>query len=110
MRLPCEDIVNEVLPAVRSLVAKRLHEHGYSQTEIAELLDLTQPAVSQYLDASRGKNVRRIEQDPSAAQKLDRLVTSLMMEADDETVSRQLHDVCVAAIDDDHGCPYCADQ
>lgn len=110
MRLPCEDIVNDVLPAVRSLVAKRLHSNGYSQTEIAEMLDLTQPAVSQYLDASRGKNIRRIEQHPEASKKLDRLITSLMMEADDDTVSRQLHDVCVAAIDDDNGCPYCADQ
>lgn len=101
MRLPCERVVNEVLPAVRSLIAKDLQEKGYSQTEIAELLHITQPAVSQYLNASRGKHIRQIEQDDAAARQLNDLIEAVTDRQSEEDLSRMLHDLCVTVIDDD---------
>lgn len=49
MRPPCEIVQREYLRAVRTLVARSLSKKGYSQTEIASHMDLTQAAVSKYL-------------------------------------------------------------
>lgn len=94
MRLACETVVNDILPAVRSLMAKELHDKGYSQTEIAELLDLTQPAVSQYLSAARGAEVRRIERDDAAYEAVTDLVEELVTGGDADSYSQQFCEVC----------------
>ncbi len=55
MRPPCEEIVQQFLPAFRSLVAKELIErHNFSQVEVAKRLGTTQAAISQYLGSKRG--------------------------------------------------------
>lgn len=100
MRLRCERVVNDVLPAVRSVIAKELQNNGYSQTEIAELLDVTQPAVSQYLSAARGKQVQEII-DHEAYDEVEELIEAIMNREDDETLSRMLHDTCIALLDED---------
>lgn len=54
MRFDVEVVCEEVLPALRSIMASRLSEDfGLKQGEIAEKLGLTQPAVSQYLSGNR---------------------------------------------------------
>jgi len=63
MRPFCEVVVNEVLPAVRSILAKELKESGMTQEEIAKALGLTQASVSHYLKEARGKNIRMLESD-----------------------------------------------
>lgn len=94
MRLLCETVVNDILPAVRSLIAKELQERGYTQTEIADVLDITQPAVSQYLSAARGKKVQRIEQDPESYENVEELVNLLLQDETDENLSRAFCDTC----------------
>jgi len=67
MKFELEVINNEVLPAIRSIIAKELkNEYGLKQREIAQKLDLTQPAVSQYLNKTRAdsETIEKIEQDP----------------------------------------------
>ncbi|MDR3223493.1 MAG: transcriptional regulator [Methanobrevibacter sp.] len=54
MKQPCELVVWYVIPTVRSILAKELFNLGMKQTEISNLLDITQPAVSQYLSDKRG--------------------------------------------------------
>ncbi len=55
MRAPCEEIVQQFLPAFRSLVAKELIErHKFSQVEAAKRLGTSQAAISQYLGSKRG--------------------------------------------------------
>ncbi|MFN3384414.1 MAG: transcriptional regulator [Archaeoglobaceae archaeon] len=48
-------MVKYILPAIRAMVAKELIERGYKIKEVAEMLGLTQAAVSQYLTSKRGK-------------------------------------------------------
>ncbi|WP_455644766.1 transcriptional regulator [Methanosphaera sp.] len=54
MKPPCEIVVWYVIPSIRSKLAKELLKLGMKQKEISELLDITQPAVSQYISDKRG--------------------------------------------------------
>ncbi|MDR1819509.1 MAG: transcriptional regulator [Methanobrevibacter sp.] len=54
MKQPCELVVWYVIPTARSILAKELFNLGMKQKEISNLLDITQPAVSQYLSDKRG--------------------------------------------------------
>ncbi len=67
MRPPCELVVRSVLPAFRSLIAKRLIErHHFSQVTAAEKLGTTQAAISYYLYSKRGdEKVKQLEALPS---------------------------------------------
>ena len=49
MKPPCEVVVKELLPLIRALVAKELKARSLSQAKIADLIGVTQPAVSGYL-------------------------------------------------------------
>ncbi len=52
MRPPCEIVQREFLPAVRTQLAKALKMRGLSQMEISSRLEVTQAAVSNYLNQS----------------------------------------------------------
>jgi predicted fused transcriptional regulator/phosphomethylpyrimidine kinase/predicted transcriptional regulator len=49
LRLPCEIVVNDLLPFLRKAIAEYLHTKGFTQTQIAQMLNVSQPAVSYYL-------------------------------------------------------------
>ncbi len=52
---PCENFAKFALPTFRLLVAKDLIEkHGFTQTEAAKKLGITQAAISQYIHSKRG--------------------------------------------------------
>jgi predicted transcriptional regulator len=55
MLLPCEVAVKSVIPAIRSAIARELTQnYGLKQQEVAELLGVTQTAVSKYASHCRG--------------------------------------------------------
>ncbi|KAF5412152.1 MAG: transcriptional regulator [Euryarchaeota archaeon] len=56
MKVPCENVVWYVLPAIRSELAKELAK-AMSQKEISEILGITQAAVSQYVSNKRGSKI-----------------------------------------------------
>lgn len=58
MKPPCEMVVWYVIPAIRSELAKELLNLGMKQKTISELMDITQPAVSQYLTDKRGSGIQ----------------------------------------------------
>ncbi|MGA2768529.1 MAG: helix-turn-helix domain-containing protein [Candidatus Bathyarchaeia archaeon] len=59
MILPCEVAVRSVIPAVRALIAKQLmEEQGLKQDQVAELLGISQSAVSKYSRKVRGHAIR----------------------------------------------------
>ncbi|MFH1971940.1 MAG: helix-turn-helix domain-containing protein [archaeon] len=74
MELPQEVEVWYVIPALRKGLAKSLLELGLSQKEIAKKLQLTEPAVSQYLKGKRGNDVKfsenALKQIKSSAKKI----------------------------------------
>lgn len=91
MKYEVEVIVEDLLPAIRSIAATKLStDYGYKQREIAEKLDLTQPAVSQYLSNSRAKQeiVDKIEDDPQAQIILEEIVDKAV---NDENYSSEMY-------------------
>lgn len=58
MKPPCEIVVWYVIPAIRSELAKELLNLGMRQKDVSELMDITQPAVSQYITDKRGSGVK----------------------------------------------------
>jgi predicted transcriptional regulator len=55
MLLPCEVAVKSVIPAIRSAIARELTQtYGLKQKEVAQLLGVTQTAVSKYTSHCRG--------------------------------------------------------
>jgi predicted transcriptional regulator len=57
MKPPCEIVVWYVIPAIRSELAKELLNLGMKQKDVSELMDITQPAVSQYITDKRGSGI-----------------------------------------------------
>lgn len=67
MRFESEVVSEEILPVIRSIMASQLkQEYGLKQKEIAEKMDITQPAVSQYLSGNRANQgiVQDLKDDP----------------------------------------------
>lgn len=58
MKPPCELVVWYVLPAIRSELAKSLLSLGMKQKDVSQLMDITQPAVSQYITDKRGSGIK----------------------------------------------------
>ncbi|RBQ22593.1 hypothetical protein ALNOE001_18400 [Candidatus Methanobinarius endosymbioticus] len=57
LKPPCEIVVWYLIPGIRSVLAKKLFNLGMKQKEISNILNITQPAVSQYLSDKRGNEV-----------------------------------------------------
>lgn len=58
---PCEISARYVIPAVRLMIARKLiEEHNLTQSEVAELLGVTQPSISHYLNSKRGIRMARV--------------------------------------------------
>ena len=61
MKIFCETIFSDMLPAVRAIVTNELIQtYGLNQNQVAQKLGVTQPAVSQYLNGLRGKKIKMI--------------------------------------------------
>jgi predicted transcriptional regulator len=82
---PCEVGVKAVLPAIRALMAKAIIEkHGMKEKQAAEILGLSQSAVSRYLTKGRG-NIIVIETVAEVQTLVDNMITILIKEPDKKT-------------------------
>ena len=99
MKLESEIITEELLPAVRSVMASKLQqEYGLNQYEIAEVLDVTQPAVSQYLNNKRARKdiVKDLKDDPQTGIMLNDAVNNA---AKEESFTKELRQIVSAVRD-----------
>jgi predicted transcriptional regulator len=66
-QMPCERLAKEVLPSVRSMIAKSLiEEKKVSLYSAAKLLGVTPAAISNYIRRKRGSHLlRELESDES---------------------------------------------
>jgi hypothetical protein len=76
MRFIEELVVDEFLPTFRSLLAEQLREQGLTQSEVADLLGISQSAVSKYVHGEVGRN-KRLVADERVRDLVDRLADGL---------------------------------
>ncbi len=77
MSVPCEVAVKCVLPVVRAMVARELMTtKGLRQVEVANLLGVSQPAISFYTRNIRGKAID-LENDEEIRRMISNVVGSL---------------------------------
>jgi predicted transcriptional regulator len=95
MLLPCEVAVKAVIPAIRSAIARELTQsHGLKQQKVAELLGITQTAVSKYTRFYRG-TVIEVQRIDEANVIIEETVTSLANgQMDKYQLAQQLCVIC----------------
>jgi len=77
MLLPCEVAVRSLVPAIRSAIARELMQtYGLKQKDVANLLGITQTAVSKYTRHVRGR-VLKVEEVEEVQLTLKEIVVSL---------------------------------
>jgi predicted transcriptional regulator len=92
----CEDIATNFLPTIRALIAKELKEkYKLTQERIAQMLDITQPAVSQYLKEARGKQAKKIEK----VEKIMKIIEEIALRINNgdikkSEISKMICDIC----------------
>lgn len=57
---PCEKFSKKVLPSLRAETVRELVKRGVKKSKVAEMLDITKSAVTQYEKGSRGSNSNKI--------------------------------------------------
>jgi predicted transcriptional regulator len=83
--LPCEVGVKTVLPAVKAIMARSIVEkHGLNERQTADILGLSQSAVSRYVGRERG-NLLAIEDTAEVVALIDQMVTCLIKQPDNKT-------------------------
>jgi predicted fused transcriptional regulator/phosphomethylpyrimidine kinase/predicted transcriptional regulator len=83
MRFAEEIVVEEFLPTVRSMLAEELRDRGLTQSEVADLLGISQSAVSKYANGEVERNDRFLDDE-----RVQDLVTRLGEGLADGTMSR----------------------
>ncbi|UCE16320.1 MAG: hypothetical protein JSV12_01515 [Candidatus Bathyarchaeota archaeon] len=77
MLLPCEIAVKSLVPAIRSAIARELTQtYGLKQKDVANLLGVTQTAISKYTRHVRG-TVIKIEEIEEIQPMISEIVVSL---------------------------------
>jgi len=100
--------VKTVLPAVKAIMARSIIEkHGLNEEQTAELLGLSQSAVSRYVGRGRG-NLLPLENSTEILALIDQMVTFLIKEPNNKSGILNLFcQTCTAIREKGLMCPYC---
>jgi len=90
VKLPCQEVVWDLLPAIRAALASALVRRGHSQLQAARLLDMAPAAISQYLSGKRGY---RIEFDDEIKAEIERAADEIA-DGDPDAVPARLCSIC----------------
>lgn len=93
MKIFCETVFSEMLPALRSIVAHELiTTYKLSQDDVAKKLGITQPAVSQYKAGVRGKKMQVLMSDKQFMEFVGKL--SAEIAAGNVNIYEKVCDIC----------------
>lgn len=94
MRLLCEAVVRDFLPALRSLLAKELiKKYKLKQEEAAKRLKVSQGAISQYYKAKRGMKIKLLEKDKSIIEEIEKFAGRIAAGINDEEMSKEYNNI-----------------
>jgi len=95
MKPVCEIIAQEILPAARSFLAKKLiDDYKLSQRRVAKLMGLTQPAVSQYKRNLRGHKIEIFTSDPTLLSMMESFAKKIAEGMSIEEQTREFRKIC----------------
>ncbi|MBR1368786.1 transcriptional regulator [Methanocalculus chunghsingensis] len=106
MKLPCQIIVWDVLPAIRAAIAEELIRCGSAQQDAAEILDCAPSAISQYLSGKRGY---RIVFEEDIRSQIRDLAYALHAGKEIDLASR-ICKICVKMREGEQACGSCEDE
>ena len=108
MLTPCEVAVKTVSPAIRALLAKTLLEkHDLKEAKVAELLGITQSAVSKYSKNVRGTTIP-IENVAGVQSIINQMTTLLLAQPTQQTEIMKLFcQACMSIRSNGLMCPLC---
>ncbi len=108
MILPCEVGVKTVLPAVKAIMARSIvTNHGLNEKQTANLLGLSQSAVSRYVGRGRG-NLLELESQKEVTTLIEEMVTTLITEPENKAKVLELFcKTCSAIREKGLMCPKC---
>lgn len=76
----CITYVEEILPVVKAMIARKmLFEFKLSQVKVAEILEMTQPAISQYKRSLRGRKSEILEKDEKTLELINDITRKLAL-------------------------------
>jgi len=95
-----------VYPSLRRRLVELLREKGLKQTEIAELLHLTQSAVSRYLNMDRGAliDVSKFEDIDESLRELADFI--LLSRPDEYTIHMKLVEIALKLLGKGYACSF----
>lgn len=95
MRMPCEMLQEPYIVTVRKTIARELQKHGWTQANIAAILQVTQPVVSSYLKDKQIKENNETEiQVITLGQKVGVEITELFLTYGDAALNEAIMKTC----------------
>ncbi|MCX8178842.1 MAG: hypothetical protein N3D75_03365 [Candidatus Aenigmarchaeota archaeon] len=102
----CENMANDLIPSVRALITKELVErYGLTQKKAADLLSITQPAVSQYLKEARASKAKNFAKNKELMKMVEEIAFRIYnndMKSDE--ISRSICKICEKYRSDNQDC------
>lgn len=107
--LPCEVGVKTVLPSVKAIMAREIvTNRGLNEQQTAELLGLSQSAVSRYLNKERGNTLLTLENSSEILALINQMVTVLIKEPNNKAeVLKLFCQTCMEVRKKGLMCPAC---
>lgn len=92
----CEVIVSSILPSIRSIMTKELlTTYKMTQQQTADILGITQPAVSQYSRESRAPKVKILEKHQDIMKEIDELIKDIVdKKINAREINKRFCDIC----------------
>jgi predicted transcriptional regulator len=107
--LPCEVGVKTVLPSVKAAMAREIiTNRGLNEQQTAELLGLSQSAVSRYVNKERGNKLLTLENSTEILALINQMVAVLIKEPNNKSEVLELFcQTCQAIRKKGLMCPHC---
>ena len=107
--LPCEVGVKTVLPSVKAAMAREIvTNRGLNEQQTAELLGLSQSAVSRYVNKERGNMLVTLENSTEVLALINQMVGVLIKEPNNKSQILELFcQTCQAIRKKGLMCPHC---
>ena len=89
----CEKASKTIVPTIRYYLAKELLEkYGFTQVEVAKILGVTQPAISQYLKLKRAKKLVKLSEE--VIEKIKNLAISVKLKGGEVNLEEEICKIC----------------